>query len=164
MSSDVGASNRQAAECLRMIERFVDELRIDGQMIFDFGSEPPFTYTAARDRAKQILNDGASFLSNTTDEPHFGAPIINPYVEPILKYEKDQLERIVNKIGEAHSTINVGDPNDKPGRLRRFWNWISRGFNSADTIIDSLKSHVPGLSFVGEFEKQLGNLLRREPL
>jgi hypothetical protein len=58
----------------------------------------------------------------------------------------------------------VGDPNDKPGRLRRFWNWISRGFNSADIIIDSLQSYVPGLSFVGEFKKQLGNLLQREPL
>jgi hypothetical protein len=166
LSSDVGASNRQAAECLRTVAEFltlVDGLKVEGQSIFEFGSQPPPSYTGALTRAKQILNDGATFLSDTTGRPHFGAPIITPSAEPILTYENDQLKRNSSQITEANSAISQGPPNEKPTRLQRVWKWISRGFKSADIIIGSLKPYVPGLSFVGEFKKQLENLLRKEP-
>jgi hypothetical protein len=155
-SDDIYAADRAAADCLRTIERFlamVDELRIDGERVIDFGSEPPPSYTGALQWTRDTLNNEADSLSN-----HVGAPRINSYYESTLRYEKEQLDRNMKKTLDAHYELRDANQEEKPGRLRRFWKWLKRGFNSADIIIDSLDKYVPGLSFVGEFKKQVDNL------
>ena len=158
MSSDLSA-DRAAAECLRTISRFltwIDEVRIDGERVLDFGSEPPPSYTAALERTKDILSNGANSLSD-----HVGAPIINPYYEPILKYEKEQLERHIRKTEEDYDQLRNATPEEKPGFWGRLKNGFKKVFNSADVILDSLESYVPGLKFATEFKKQLESLSQK---
>jgi hypothetical protein len=158
LSSDLSA-DRAAAECLRTISRFltwIDEVRIDGERVLDFGSEPPSSYTAALKRTKDILSNGANSLSD-----HVGAPIINPYYEPILKYEKEQLERHIRKTEEDYDQLRNATPEKKPGFWGKFKNGFKKVFNSADVILDSLESYVPGLKFATEFKKQLESLSQK---
>lgn len=159
-SVDIYAADRAAADCLRAIDRFlamVDELKVDGERVIDFGSKPPPSYTGALQNVRDTLINEANSLSN-----HIGAPRINSYFEPTLKYEKEQLNRITDRTQQAHSELINASEEEKPSRWRRFWKWLKRGFNSADIIIDSLDKYVPGLSFVGEFKKQVDNLTPKE--
>ena len=79
-SENVGDANKDAAECLYTLEKFLrqfDALRINQQKIINLGGEPPASYATGFERAKSILLDLAVFLSDSTGRPHVGAPIIN---------------------------------------------------------------------------------------
>ena len=95
-------------------------------------------------------------------------PIINPHVASTLRFEREQLKQIriqirqeaglssAKEIEEEEEDENI--PSSKKW-YQKIWNWLPKGFKSADIIIGSLQNSVPGLSFVGEFKQQLENLL-----
>ena len=170
--SDTGSANPEAADCLRAISRFltlVDELRTVEQermqRIIDFDGEPPSSYSAALEKVKTILENLATFLSDSAGQPpHIGAPVINPHAKDILRYEKEQLDQIIARIEGAASPRENEGTKEKPNWFRKIIDhpkikkWLPKGFNSANIILDSM-AFVPGISFVSEFKKQIENLL-----
>jgi hypothetical protein len=124
-----------AARALKDFFALVDEIRtsiIDR----DFGDLPP-SYQDALNSVNRIL-DNAIRTAESGTGPTFG-----PEEENIMVFETDILHRLIAKVRE---------------RGTNFFKWLKKGFKAADIIIDSLSS-VPGLSFVGEFKKQLENLI-----
>jgi len=167
---DFGAGNKEAAECLKELKRyirFVNKFR--DEMYEEAGLPIPESYNEAYDKVLQILYEEIEILSDpntTTKRPHVEAPMINPHMAPILRFEREQLKQIRIKIRrdlgfDPANDEEEGEERSSPPKpwYKRVWNKLSKGFNSADIIIDSLQNSLPGLSFVGEFKKQLQNLL-----
>ena len=99
---DFGAGNKEAAECLKEIKNFFvlfNKLKPEIYPYDDYGGPPTESYDMAYKKVKEILDDVAIFLWNpTTKKSHVGAPVINPHVAPILKYEREQLKQIRTEI------------------------------------------------------------------
>ena len=143
-SEDVGGANRAAADCLYTLEKFLkqfDGLRINQQKIINLGGQPPASYTAAFERAKSILIQLAVFLSDSTGQPHVGAPIINPHMTLIIKSEDDILKKLMEEIDDAQRALNQRRNKSPTGETwsKRLSNKLSKAFTSADIIIGQLR-------------------------
>lgn len=161
-SDNAENANKAASECLYTLEKFLkqfDGLRINQQKIINLGGEPPASYATAFEKAKSILLDLAIFLSDSSGRPHVGAPVISPQMTPIIKSEDDILKKLIDELEDAERALNQGreQSSESESWRQRFWNKLSKAFNSADIIIHSLEKFVPGLSFVGELLKQTKN-------
>jgi hypothetical protein len=113
----------------------VDEIK--GLIIDTTFGDLPLSY-------QEGLNAVNRILDNAISEAEQGwRPRLSSDEESILNFETDILRRIIDKVRD---------------RGHDFLKWVKKGFKAADIIIDSLSS-IPGFSFVGEFKKQLENLL-----
>ena len=162
-----GDGNIEAADCLHELKRYfelVNELKNKARIYQQDELPKGQYYSEAYSTVVDTLDHLATFLSDSANRPHIAAPIINPNVATILRYERNQLKHIMTRIREEAELpptegVDEKDSSSSKPWYRKIWKWLPKGFNSADIIINSLQNSVPGLSFVGEFKKQLQNLL-----